>query len=61
MEHVVKDGNSHCSQCGLITAALTTDCPGERVSMERAFNVQQGMSDYIDGVGWVVGPKREEN
>ncbi len=59
MEHILSKDKTFCVNCGLIAVKLTTDCPGHRVSMERALLVQQDKTDYRDDVGWVVGPKRE--
>ena len=57
--HRCRNKNGMCVQCGGFGAAVTTDCPGERVV--RGFiaeMVSAGKFDYRRNEGWVLGPSR---
>jgi hypothetical protein len=41
-----------CSVCGAGEGALTTDCPGRKVSLDQQLEVCQTRLDYTDARGW---------
>lgn len=47
-------GLALCRTCGALEGALTTDCPGVRVSYDDGEAVYQGRLDYRRGEGWVA-------
>jgi hypothetical protein len=46
---------SVCAVCGAYEGALTTDCPGARVSFDRQQEVHETKLDYTDDRGWHQG------
>ena len=52
--HIVDGGLILCKVCGLLEGALTTDCPGEKVSMDVSDCIYAGEIDYKDDKGWVT-------
>lgn len=44
-----------CSVCGAYEGALTTDCPGARMSFDRQKEVYETNLDYTDERGWHQG------
>ena len=51
--NIVDGGLCVCKVCHGMEGALTTDCPGEMVAMERHDEVYAGKIDYREGMGWV--------
>lgn len=49
---VCEGGLALCEVCGGAEASLPTDCPGRKMTVTEADNVQAGNVDFIDGIGW---------
>ena len=51
---VVCDGGlTICKVCNLGEGSLTTDCPGEKVDMDKVDLIYAGELDFREGQGWV--------
>lgn len=51
--NIVDGGLSLCHVCGCLEGGLSTDCPGELISMMKSDEIYAGKIDYRDGEGWV--------
>ncbi len=45
-------GDPVCAVCGAYEGALTTDCPGAKVELERQQEIYETNLDYTDARGW---------
>jgi hypothetical protein len=51
--NIIDGGLALCKICGGLEGALTTDCPGEKLSFDQDKKVYLGEIDFVEGKGWV--------
>lgn len=54
--HLCHGGLAVCTTCGGLEGALTSDCPGERMTTDQVDDVYEGLIDYHRTMGWVEAP-----